>query len=271
MSTNMVQRSITGGLFALVLIGATLLSGISFTLLLFVVNLLCLYEFFLLVLPDKSKLETYLGIGAGSVIFGMFALILLQELSLAWYYHLIPVFLVLFIIKLFENTHREFETLAYQILGIVYISLPLTMLNKMGYWNSLSYSAGIPMGFLLLLWTADTGAYFTGKSFGKRKLFERISPKKTIEGSIGALLSVLIVGYFLPFVFDDLPTMHWMVIAAIVVVFSTFGDLFESLLKRNLHIKDSGNILPGHGGVLDRFDGLFLSVPAVFFYLMLIR
>lgn len=271
MNTNMVQRSITGGLFAMVLIGATLWGGISFTLLLFVVNLLCLYEFFLLVLPNKSKLETYLGIGAGTVIFAMFALILLQELSLAWYYHLIPVFLLLFIIKLFENSHREFETLAYQILGIVYITLPLTMLNKMGYWNSLSYSAGIPMGFLLLLWTADTGAYFTGKAFGKHKLFERISPKKTIEGSMGAVASVLIVGYCLPFVFDDLPTAHWMTLALIVVVFSTLGDLFESLLKRNLHIKDSGNILPGHGGLLDRFDGLFLSVPAVFFYLMLIR
>jgi phosphatidate cytidylyltransferase len=127
------------------------------------------------------------------------------------------------------------------------------------------------MGFFLLLWTADTGAYLAGRTFGKHKLFERVSPKKTWEGSVGALLLVTIVGYAISFVFDDLTATNWMVVAVLILVFSTFGDLFESLLKRNLQIKDSGSLLPGHGGVLDRFDGLFLAAPAVFFYLMLIN
>jgi phosphatidate cytidylyltransferase len=126
------------------------------------------------------------------------------------------------------------------------------------------------MGFFLLLWTSDTGAYLAGKSFGKTKLFERISPKKTWEGSIGGTILSLAVAYGISNVlgFDDVTTFDWMVIAVLVVIFGTFGDLFESLLKRNLHIKDSGTILPGHGGVLDRFDGLFLAIPAVFFYLL---
>jgi phosphatidate cytidylyltransferase len=271
MTNNLLQRSITGIAFVAVVSGATMLSVFTFYTLLFVVNFLCLLEFYELILPDKSKLEKYLGISAGCLIYTMFAFIFTANLSLGWYYHIIPVFLLLFVIKLFENSHREFATLGYQLLGLVYITLPLVMLAKMAMWNSLNYSAGLPMGFFFLLWSADTGAYFSGKAFGKHKLFERVSPKKTWEGSIGAAFFVLSVGYAISLVFDDLSAKHWMTIALIVLVFSTFGDLFESLLKRNLKIKDSGSILPGHGGVLDRFDGLFLSAPAVFFYLMLIN
>jgi phosphatidate cytidylyltransferase len=144
------------------------------------------------------------------------------------------------------------------------------MLSKTAFFDSVDYSRGLPMGFFLLLWTNDTGAYLAGKSFGKHKLFERISPKKTWEGSIGGLALAIAVAYgvsFLP-TFVDITKTDWLVIGFLVAVFGSFGDLFESLLKRNLKIKDSGTILPGHGGVLDRFDGLFLAVPAMFFYLL---
>lgn len=268
MKSNFVQRSITGAVFVAAVVGATLFSEFSFFFLLFVVNFLCLLEFYELILPDKSWIEKYLGIICGSIIFLMFSLIFSANLSLAWYYNLIPVFLCLFIIKLFEKTHNEFTTLAFQVLGLVYITMPLVMLGKMGFLNSLSYSAGLPMGFFILLWSSDTGAYLAGRTFGKTKLFERISPKKTWEGSLGGALLSGAVAFGLSYVFDDVTAMDWIVISLLIVVFGTYGDLFESLLKRNLHIKDSGTILPGHGGVLDRFDGLFLSVPAVFFYLL---
>lgn len=270
MKSNFVQRSITGALFVTAVAGCTLFSQWSFFILLFAVNFLCLLEFFELVLPDKGWFEKYLGIIAGSVIYLMFALIFSADLSLAWYYHLIPIFMFMFIIKLYENTNAEFATLAYQILGLLYITMPLVMLTKIGYINSFEYSAGLPMGFFLLLWTSDTGAYLAGRSLGKHKLFERVSPKKTWEGSIGGLVLVSIVAYTLSrfSLFDAVSTIDWLVIGFLVVVFGSYGDLFESLLKRNLHIKDSGTILPGHGGVLDRFDGLFLAVPAIFFYLL---
>lgn len=269
MKSNFWQRTLTGTLFAATIIAATLASGISFLLLLLLINFLCLLEFYELVLPDKSPIEKYLGIAAGTLIYGMFALIFSADLSLGWYYHIIPVFLTMFIIKLFEKTHNEFSTLAFQILGIVYITLPIVMLAKTGFFNSFDYSAGLPMGFFILLWTSDTGAYLAGRSFGKTRLFERVSPKKTWEGSVGGLILSLAVAYLLSQfdLFDTVNTTDWLFIAAIIVVFGTLGDLFESLLKRNLHIKDSGTILPGHGGVLDRFDGLFLSAPMVFFYL----
>lgn len=269
MKSNFVQRTITGAAFVTAVTGCTLFSEFSFFVLLFVVNLLCLLEFYELVLPDKSWIEKYLGIIAGSVIYIMFALIFSADLSLAWYYNIIPIFLAMFIIKLFENTHNEFSTLAFQLLGLVYITLPLVMLTKLGFLNSLYYSPALPMGFFILLWTCDTGAYLAGRTFGKRKLFERVSPKKTWEGSFGALILVLAVAFGISKLFDDISTMSWMITAVIILVFGTLGDLFESLLKRNLHIKDSGTILPGHGGVLDRFDGMFLAVPALFFYLLL--
>ncbi len=270
MKSNFAQRAITGTLFVGAVTGLTLWGEWSFFVLIFAINFLCLLEFYELILPDKSWIEKYLGIITGSLTYLMFALIFSADLSIAWYYHLIPIFLLMFIIKLFENSHNEFTTLAFQVLGLLYITLPFVMLTKMGFINSYEYSAGLPLGFFLLLWTSDTGAYLAGRSFGKHKLFERVSPKKTWEGSIGGLVLVSIVAYILSQfeLFDAVETIDWLIIGGLIVVFGTFGDLFESLLKRNLNIKDSGTILPGHGGVLDRFDGLFLAVPAVFFYLI---
>ena len=270
MKSNFWQRTLTGFLYVATVVCCILFGNISFFILLFAVNFLCLKEFYELVLLDKSWLEKYLGIIAGSVIYIMFAVTFSAHLSLAWYYNLIPIFLILFIIKLFENSHNEFSTLAFQVLGIIYVTLPLVMLTKTGFFDSFEYSRGLPMGFFLLLWTSDTGAYLAGRNFGKHKLFERVSPKKTWEGLIGGMVLTLAVAYALTYfpLFDDITQFDWIVVASIVTIFGTFGDLFESLLKRNLKIKDSGTILPGHGGVLDRFDGLFLAVPAVFFYLL---
>jgi len=268
--SNFWQRTITGIFFVTAIVLCTILNEWSFFILLFVINFLCLLEFFELLLPDKSRTEKYLGVIAGSIINGMFVFISRNTLSFDWFYNLIPVFLLMFIIKLFENTKREFDTLAYQILGIIYISFPLSMLGKFAYFNTIEFDKGLPMGFFILLWTSDTGAYLSGRSFGKHKLFERVSPKKTWEGTIGALLLASGMAYLLSTFefFDVVDRSDWFVIAALIVVFGTFGDLMESLLKRNIDIKDSGSILPGHGGVMDRFDGLFLSVPAVYFYLL---
>ncbi len=267
--TNFWQRTLTGTLFVLAVVGCTLFNEWSYFILLFAINFLCLLEFFELMLPEKKWIEKYLGVIAGSVINSMFVFIIRGDLSYGWFYHLIPVFMLLFIIKLYERTGREFETLAFQVLGIVYICLPLSMLGDFGYFNAISYGYSLPLGFFILQWSSDTFAYLVGRKFGKHKLFERVSPKKTLEGSIGALILTVAVGYLLSRFWDDISTLDWMIIAAIIVVFGTFGDLTESLLKRNMDIKDSGSILPGHGGMLDRFDGVFLSVPAVYFYLLL--
>jgi phosphatidate cytidylyltransferase len=267
--SNFWQRAITGTFFVLAIVLCTVLNEWSFFVLLFAINFLCLLEFYELMLPDKNWIEKYLGVIAGSVINIMFVFIIRGDLSHGWFYHLIPVFMVLFFVKLYEKTGREFDTLAFQIMGLLYICLPLSMLGDFGYFNALSYSYSLPMGFFILQWSADTFAYLVGRQFGKHKLFERISPKKTLEGFIGALILTTGMAYVLSLFWDDINSLDWMIMGAIVVVFGTFGDLTESLLKRNLQIKDSGSLLPGHGGVLDRFDGVFFSAPAAYFFLLL--
>jgi phosphatidate cytidylyltransferase len=116
----------------------------------------------------------------------------------------------------------------------------------------------------LLIWTNDTFAYFSGRAFGKRKLFERISPKKTWEGTIGGILFTLLLGFIIGAYINKGEVLFWMVSALIIAPGAIFGDLLESLFKRSLNIKDSGKILPGHGGVLDRFDAALFTIP--FFY-----
>jgi len=268
--SNFWQRTITGFFFVLTIVLCTVMNEWSFYILLFTINFLCLREFYKLLLPDKNWIEQYLGVIAGSIINIMFALIIKNEWDISWFYHLIPVFLLMIIIKLFEKTKREFDTLAYQVLGIIYICFPLSMLADFGRFCSIIYDGALPIGFFIMLWTSDTGAYLAGKKFGKTKLFERISPKKTLEGSFGGAVMVSIVAFvFSRFdYFDILELQEWFIFGMLTLIFGTFGDLTESLLKRNIGVKDSGNLLPGHGGVLDRFDGLFLAVPAVYFYLI---
>jgi phosphatidate cytidylyltransferase len=125
------------------------------------------------------------------------------------------------------------------------------------------------LGFFIITWFHDTGAYLYGKRFGKHKLFERISPKKTWEGSIaGALVAILTSAGFSSLV-PGIAWFDWIVLAGLIIIFGTFGDLAESMFKRSLNIKDSGHILPGHGGILDRFDTVFISAPFVFLYFIL--
>jgi phosphatidate cytidylyltransferase len=265
---NFWQRTFTGAVYVAAVIFSALWGNWTWFIFLFAVNLFALHEFYKLMLPDKSWLEQYIGVIAGSVINVMFIFIIRGDLSVYWCYHLVPVFLVLFIIKLFENSGHEFETLAYQVFGLIYICLPLSVLAGFGYFNATVYSPYIALGFFILQWTSDTGAYLAGKSLGRHLLFERISPKKTIEGSIGGIILTIAMALLLSHFWDDLDRRDWVMTGIIISVFGTFGDLFESLMKRRIGIKDSGTILPGHGGVLDRFDSIFLSAPAVYFYLV---
>jgi phosphatidate cytidylyltransferase len=127
-----------------------------------------------------------------------------------------------------------------------------------------------PLGFLIMLWANDTGAYLSGNFLGRTKLFERHSPKKTWEGFIGGVLISAVAGYIISIYFKDLQWSQWVIMAVLISCFGTLGDLVESMFKRSINVKDSGGILPGHGGLLDRFDGLLLSAPIVYAYLYLI-
>lgn len=164
---------------------------------------------------------------------------------------------------------------AYSILGQIYVVLPLALLSVWGYSKELQLLLGHPeyllMALFVFVWTNDTGAYIVGCTLGKHRLFERISPKKSWEGFFGGLAFCIILASFLNYLIPGiLTTPQWIGMGVLTSIFSTWGDLCESLLKRTAGVKDSGKILPGHGGILDRFDSELIASPVIFIYLSFI-
>ena len=126
------------------------------------------------------------------------------------------------------------------------------------------------LAVFVTIWVNDTGAYLVGVTLGKHRLFERISPKKSWEGFIGGALFALLSGYIFSLFIPEINLLNWMIFSELIVIFGTFGDLTESLIKRTLEVKDSGNIIPGHGGLLDRFDSMLLAAPVIYLFLNVI-
>ncbi len=167
----------------------------------------------------------------------------------------------LFVAEMFSKSDKPFENLGWKVVAIVWIVVPVILTNK------IYFDQGGPfvLAMFMLIWIYDSACYIFGSLLGKRKLFERISPKKTVEGMVGGIAFTLTVAYFanlIPYL-QNHSRIEWMILAFVVCVAATFGDLAESLLKRSLAIKDSGNIMPGHGGFLDRMDAYFFVVPFV--------
>jgi phosphatidate cytidylyltransferase len=162
--------------------------------------------------------------------------------------------------------------MAFTLLGIIYIALPLSLLNCFFSPWAIPHKPDFAflLGYFVLLWLNDTGAYLMGKATGKHLLFQRISPKKTWEGIAGGFIAGLLAAWGLSRFFTQLSPVHWLIMAVLIILFGTFGDLVESMLKRSMQVKDSGNLLPGHGGVLDRFDGVLLSAPVVYIYIYMV-
>ncbi len=183
----------------------------------------------------------------------------------------------LFISELYTGNKNAIHDWAYTMLSQMYIALPFSMINVLAFEYSafdgqIHYDMLLPLSIFIFLWSNDTGAYCSGSLFGKHKLFPRISPGKSWEGSIGGGLLVLIVAGIIGYIANDgeahrLGILGWEGLGLVVVFFGTWGDLVESLFKRTLGVKDSGNILPGHGGMLDRFDSSLMAIPAAVIYL----
>lgn len=270
--SNFWQRLFTGSLFVLTIIMAVQFSPYTFMALFLLINVLSIIEFYKLFLKNNLSPRIISGVLLSAFLYITSVLVVSDTCSPKILLLNFPFLFLLFIFELYLNSEKPFENIAYTILGIFYLTVPLVLFNSMAFMQTErgDYHSQIIIGYFLILWASDTGAYLAGRQFGKHKLFERISPKKTWEGSIGGLLSAFLLGYISSIYFTDLTLFQWEVVAVIIVVMGTFGDLVESMLKRSLQIKDSGKLLPGHGGVLDRFDGLFISVPFVFFYLSII-
>ena len=265
---ELTKRVITGLVAFALFLGSIFIHEIGFLLLFSLIMVIGLREFYDMVEKGgyyPQRLSGYIlglsllwGNGAHT-FFGLPERFLLLPLLCLF---LIPI------IELYRGRKNPFTNIAFGFLGIVYVAIPLSLLvNIVKFNDSHEYRPESLVYFFMLIWASDTGAYFAGRAFGKRKLFERVSPKKTWEGFIGGAALSLAMAAFLAKIsyFPDLKV--WLGMSIVAVVMGTYGDLVESLLKRNVGVKDSGSILPGHGGVLDRFDSILLATPFLFVYL----
>lgn len=269
--SNFNERLLTGIIFIIVLLGSIYQSEAASSVLFFVIILLCQREFYNFFKNTDIKPQKNVGILGGLAFFLASVISFQANLNFNTLFLIVPLVFIVFVIELFRNRPQPIANIGYTILGIIYVSVPFTLLHQISYFYDGSfgteYNYEILIGYFFVLWANDTGAYLVGRKLGKTKLFERISPKKTWEGSLGGLFFGLLLGYVNAQIFDGLDTITWMGLAFIVVLFGSLGDLVESLFKRSLGLKDSGKILPGHGGVLDRFDGIFISAPMVYTFL----
>ncbi len=256
---NLTKRIIVGLLGAGLLIFLIIYSQLSFLIFAVLLSIGSLHEFYKLVQHVGMKVQKVIGLSIGALITSTPWLLQQGLITPKWLLAFVPVFGIMFISELYFKKKSPFQHLGYTVLGWCYISLPIALFYHFGNPDG-TYHFIYVLGFFLCLWASDTGAYTAGKLFGKTKLFERISPNKTWEGSAGGFILSLLVAFCIAHFFDEQRYLFWSLVSVLVVVTGGMGDLVESLLKRSLGVKDSGNILPGHGGLLDRFDGLFISI-----------
>lgn len=275
MKGNFIKRTITGILFVAILVGGILCSPISFTLLFALIGMLGVREFGTLIARSgKAKINKNItGLAAAYLFIAMTAFHTHAAGTEVLPYVLLLLYLM--ISELYLKMENPIGNWACSMLSQLYIALPFAMLNVLAFHDDpamggTGYHWELPLSVFVFIWLSDTGAYCVGSLIGRHRLFERISPKKSWEGSVGGGLLAVASSLAFAQYFDFMSTVQWMGLALVVVIFGTWGDLTESLMKRQLGIKDSGNILPGHGGLLDRFDSALMAIPAATAYLYLI-
>ena len=281
---NFITRTITGILFVAIMVTGICLRGDAMILLFALITGLTLWEFTGLVNEHvaDTTVNRFITTAAGVYLFLAFAGYCTGIVPPSAFIPYLLTLIYLFISELYLKQKNPIQDWAYTMLSQLYIALPFSMINVLSFQadpltGQIAYHWLLPMSVFIFLWANDTGAYCAGSLFGRHKLFPRVSPGKTWEGSIGGAVIVLIIAavisYFagsdasLSTLNAQMSTLKWLGLGLVVVFFGTWGDLVESLFKRTLGIKDSGNILPGHGGMLDRFDSSLMAIPAAVIYL----
>ena len=270
-----LKRGISGAVYVLLLLASILYSTESFLILFGIFLVISLFEFCNLIQVNKL-----IPIIFGSALYVLITLISnydstksidIQSLDIILLATTLLISLKC-IVFLFDNKTHKISNLSKYLYLLGYITLPFIFITKISF-GIKDYNPKIIIGLFILIWTNDTFAYIVGKSIGKYKLFEKISPKKTIEGFFGGLIFAIFAGYLISIYlikpseqFRDKSILIWTIIAAIVGVVGTIGDLIESKFKRVAGVKDSGKIMPGHGGVLDRLDSVIFVAPFIFLF-----
>lgn len=276
---NFYRRTLTAVWIVIFILGGFWLHPISF----FLTGLLIVagsqYEFYLIIRNTGVHAQMIPGIFTGASVYIISTLVASGVITFDYYLLLIPLALFLIIAEIYRKQEKPFDSLAHTFFAVIYIALPFSLfpfsafsrtgINSLLAHGNIVFSPGIVIGFLLLLWANDTGAYITGITLGKHRLMERISPKKSWEGLLGGMIISVLAAWLLSGWLGIVDTTGWIIISIIISIAGTFGDLTESMLKRSMGVKDSGSIMPGHGGFLDRFDSALLSFPLVYLFISL--
>ena len=273
---NMMVRAVTGTIFVAAVV-VCFLRPQAMMFLFTLVTALTVWEFTGLVNNVEGvRVNRFITTVAGAYLFLAFAGVCSGLTPSAVFIPYLLTIVYLFISELYTKAPNPIANWAYTMLSQLYVALPFSMINVVAFRSSgdaVIYDYMLPLSIFIFLWTNDTGAYLSGSMFGRHKLFPRVSPGKSWEGSIGGGMLVLVVAAVIGHVANGQDGGHllsvpaWMGLGLVVVFFGTWGDLVESLFKRTLGIKDSGKILPGHGGMLDRFDSSLMAFPAAVIYL----
>jgi phosphatidate cytidylyltransferase len=255
-----LTRAISGAVYIVLLISATFYSFDSLLLFFGILLLIAVTEFCKLV-NLKSTIPLLVAIGL-FILCSLSNTIKTNDILLLLATLLVSLKAILF---LFDKKNKPIDSLSKYVYLIGYIILPFVIITKIPFIQN-TYNPKIILSIFILIWVNDTFAFLVGKTFGKHKLFEKVSPKKTIEGFIGGFIFAMITGVILAEFLMLQSYIHWIFIAMLVSIFGTIGDLIESKFKRIANVKDSGTIMPGHGGVLDRLDSIIFVAPIVFLF-----
>ena len=275
---NFFTRTITGACIVIFCLCGFWLHPISFFISGAIILAGAQYEYYALIKNSGAKPKVIFGMLMSLSAYILSTLIASGLLEVKYIAALILFLLTAMITELYNKEEKPFDGLAHTFFPVLYIGLPLclfpfaafshTGLSTLLPHNFGAFSPGIIIGFFALTWANDTGAYLVGITFGRHRLFERISPKKSWEGFFGGVILAALLGWLLSDWLGVVSAVHWVVIALIVSVFGTYGDLIESMLKRSVGAKDSGSIMPGHGGFLDRFDSALVAFPAIYLFIL---
>jgi phosphatidate cytidylyltransferase len=275
-------RLITGVFFVAIMIAAIIYNEYSFSLIFGIIIIVSINEYYKMLdsrivgSADWKFLYKILNTIFGIIIFGSIFLVAGNKIPLIYMSVIASFPLAWLIIEMYHNTDSPFTNVCYNAMALFYIVIPFSSASFLVFdKTTFDYHSNYLLAIFVFAWANDSWAYLIGKKFGKNKLYARLSPKKTWEGTIGGgLMAIAFSGVvFLVFPllgYEKVPLVHYLVMATITAIMSTNGDLAESMIKRNLEIKDTGSLLPGHGGFLDRFDGLLFSLPANVLYIILV-
>lgn len=258
---NLLKRSLSGIVYVVIFISAILFSKESYVVLITIFSFLCIWEFY-----KMTNLKNF-----AAYLFFPAVLFLLMKRQDSYATTIVLIITILSSLALMYQLFAKKEirfTDERSKLGVVirYIIFSMCFLILLPFYNN-SFHPYLMISILIIIWVNDSFAFLVGKNFGKHKLFPSVSPKKTVEGLLGGLAFSLLAGILISKYYVDFSLINWLIIAIIVSLFGTVGDLVESKFKRQANIKDSGNIMPGHGGILDRLDSLLFAAPFVYLYI----